>query len=70
MIHPRFQEKNEFSRKYFDDENLWLDLSRTFNDHFQSSNGQMFARKVSNEYINSFMFLWKEFEDNRPNPRF
>ena len=55
---PRFQEENEFYRKYFADETLWLDISRMSDGDYNSSYGQLFIRHVLTasrdiEYIKS-----------------
>ena len=43
---PRSQEENEFYRKYFADESLWLDIFRMSDGHFKSSYEQLFVGRV------------------------
>ena len=63
---PRFHEENEFFRKYFADETLWLDISRMTDGNFESSYGQLFVREV--ETILSLEFIvshnWMNFSNN------
>ena len=58
---PRFREENEFYRKYFADETLWLDISRTADGNFSSSYGQLFLRLVKTalalEYIKNYGWM-------------
>ena len=75
---PRFQEENEFYRKHFADETLWLDISREpsqeyeydlYEDnhgHYKSSYGQLFVRRIKtflkNEYVENYD--WINFTKN------
>ena len=75
---PRFKEENEFYRKHFADETLWLDISREPSDqyqydlyednhgHYKSSFGQMFVRRIKtllkNEYVENYD--WINFTKN------
>ena len=46
---PRFHEENEFYKKHFGDEGLWLDITFDANDGIKSANGHSFIR-----YVHSF----------------
>ena len=64
---PRFYEENEFYRKHFGDDGLWLDISYDAMEGFISSNGQSFIRYIHTFYedvqMNATYFHDLEYPD-------
>ena len=58
---PRFQEENEFYRKHFVNDTLWLDISKMPDCQYKSSHGQLFLRPVKTfldlEYVKNYDWI-------------
>ena len=57
---PRFEDENEFYRKHFRNETLWLDISLTSSFIYNSPHGQLFARPMNTWIGLEYVILTEE----------